>query len=169
MQTLPYLPSALLELALADLEKIEVDPEFEINMGDWFSRPRPDSKCQVCLAGAVMAKTLDCKLEIMGSTEKWGSSNRLSPLMVGDQRGDVEISHKLRALNNFREGALDDGVYSLLKCRRMPGEIVDALTAYLDSPNTGYWEVENYDYNSNPEKFKATMREIVAHFKSYNL
>jgi hypothetical protein len=45
-------PSALILAALADLEQVENDPRYEVEMGTWHD---PNGKCAVCLAGSVMA------------------------------------------------------------------------------------------------------------------
>lgn len=61
---LPDKPSALIRVALEDLEKCEKDPRYEINMGRWHERTltdedNPDSaKCAVCFAGVVVANRL---------------------------------------------------------------------------------------------------------------
>lgn len=58
MSTLPSLPSALIRLALSDLSQCEKDPHYTINMNVWHDPEHEDGICHVCLAGAVMAKTL---------------------------------------------------------------------------------------------------------------
>lgn len=53
---LPKIPSELLSVALADLEKAEADSHYSIHLLGWH---RPVGElCQVCLAGAVMAFSL---------------------------------------------------------------------------------------------------------------
>ena len=56
---LPKKPSDLLELALKDLELCEKDPKYSIDMDTWHIYEDRDKTCSVCLAGAVMAKSLD--------------------------------------------------------------------------------------------------------------
>lgn len=53
---LPRKMSALIRIALKDLEKVERSRIYEVAMGDWH-HPLGDGKCAVCFAGAVMAKT----------------------------------------------------------------------------------------------------------------
>lgn len=53
---LPKKLSDLIEVALADLDACESDERYEINMHVWHDVK--GDKCSVCLAGAVMAKTL---------------------------------------------------------------------------------------------------------------
>ena len=59
---LPDKLSDLLELALNDLEKTEKDSNYEIWMGGWHIPSYDRVKCNVCLAGAVMAQTLEYPL-----------------------------------------------------------------------------------------------------------
>ena len=55
---LPDLPSAILRIALEDLEKVSKDSLYIVNPHEWH-QPQPGiNPCHVCLAGAVMAKTL---------------------------------------------------------------------------------------------------------------
>lgn len=54
---LPNKPSELIEVALVDYAKVKRSKKFVIDMGDWYTR-RGAGICHVCLAGAVMAKTL---------------------------------------------------------------------------------------------------------------
>jgi hypothetical protein len=83
---LPDKPSELLTLALADLESVESDPRYVIDMDLWH-KPYRD-RCAVCLAGAVIARTM-------------GESPRVM-LTVADF--PEAISPKLFALNDFRMG-----------------------------------------------------------------
>lgn len=60
----PQLPgkySELIRLAIADLEKCENDPLYRIDM--YFYHQPHFNHCYVCLAGAVMAKTLGAKVD----------------------------------------------------------------------------------------------------------
>lgn len=61
---LPNKPSDLLEVAINDFEKIVADPRYSIRMTVWhvpahnssdWQQSNDTDKCQVCLAGAVMA------------------------------------------------------------------------------------------------------------------
>ena len=55
---LPGKPSALLELAMKDLAKVERSQRYIVDMVEWHS-PILNNQCAVCLAGAVMANSLD--------------------------------------------------------------------------------------------------------------
>lgn len=54
---LPDTPWELIRLAIADLEKVEALPDYEIDMEIWHI-PQPNGRCAVCLAGAVMVSSL---------------------------------------------------------------------------------------------------------------
>ena len=54
---LPDKPSALLRVALSDLAKVEQDIRYKVDMSSYHV-VRPGGICHVCLAGAVMAKSL---------------------------------------------------------------------------------------------------------------
>lgn len=68
---LPNIPSALIRIAIKDLEACEISDRYTINMGNWHRQvlkeynydsfrwvELPTFKCSVCLAGAVMSQTL---------------------------------------------------------------------------------------------------------------
>lgn len=87
--TLPDQPSALIRLALSDLQRAEQDPDCEVDMAAWVSR-RSDGTCVVCLAGAVMGYSLAL----------WprGRGTMVLPTDLPEARA------KLRALDDFRRG-----------------------------------------------------------------
>ena len=84
--TLPDTLSDLLTVALDDLAKVEADPRYAVAMKDWH-RPYSTGRCNVCLAGAVMAKSLGCPIA------------RIDPYELGQQ-----IKTKLHVLNSLRQG-----------------------------------------------------------------
>lgn len=53
---LPDKPSELLRVAMRDLELVEADPRYKVNMSAWHGK-RSDQRCHVCLAGAMLAKS----------------------------------------------------------------------------------------------------------------
>lgn len=91
---LPDKPSALIRLALRDLEKCERSKKFTIDMSTWFE---PNGTCRVCLAGSVMAQSLKCS-----------TAHELVPCMT--DIGDRDLCDKLDALNEFRCGAVADAL-----------------------------------------------------------
>ena len=102
-------PSALLLHALADLKLCEADPKYKIQMSFWHTPISISSKtCTVCLAGAVMVKTLKAK--------KSGS--------YGPASFDTNNASSLTALDKFRKGELRKGLlvlkYSSEKVEKVP-------------------------------------------------
>ena len=55
--TLPQTALALAKVALEDFKKVAEDQDYEIDMMEWH-RPEENGKCAVCLAGSVIAGTL---------------------------------------------------------------------------------------------------------------
>lgn len=86
--TLPDKPSELIRVALADLVKVERSPKYVVNMEDWHV-PIISGVCEVCFAGAVMAKTLEADRDVFFNPEDMMS---------------MDIEHKLIALDYFRMG-----------------------------------------------------------------
>lgn len=86
---LPDKPSELIRVALADIRLVEADERYVMDMDDWHSlRPHNTFKCHVCVAGAVMAKSL--------------KAHRLDHKAPRDYPHDVKM--KLIALDFFRQG-----------------------------------------------------------------
>lgn len=88
MTELPEKPSDLIELALADLRKVEKDERYVVNMRDWHAPAPAFGFCNVCLAGAVMAGTLG------HSPDECLTPGDLGPT----------LDSKLRALDSLRLG-----------------------------------------------------------------
>ena len=88
-------PSDLILLALDDLAKCEGDDNYEVVMGTWHQPSGYwDGVCTVCLAGAVMVKTLKALPEKYLTPFDFSRSN----------------SAALHALNCFRVGAVHAGL-----------------------------------------------------------
>jgi hypothetical protein len=82
---LPEKLSDCILLALEDLQKCEVDPRYKIWMSAWHE---PHERCYVCLAGSVMAQTLNANLfESLGPANYSKHNNK-----------------RLMALNSIRAG-----------------------------------------------------------------
>ena len=78
--TLPDKPSELINVALADLAKVEQSKKYEVDMDTWHD---PSAGiCYVCLAGAVMAKSLQASPDksLLPSMHNGGLSGKLSAL-----------------------------------------------------------------------------------------
>jgi hypothetical protein len=145
-QTLPTLPSALIRVAIADLEKAEQDTNtYSINMGDWH-RPNASKTgdahltCSVCLAGSVMAFSLE-------------ASDRHS---YAPQDYDDATECALEAINALREGFI--------------AVAQDYLDPDMDMPG---WEAVDdrivTHYEEDPAKFKAEMLQMASDLEAVNL
>jgi hypothetical protein len=90
---LPYKPSKLLTIALKDLQKVEkLKKDYRIDMWDYHQASYSSSDtCSVCLAGAVMARTL-----------KTPKTKTVHPEVFGDHN-----HYALRAIDLFRMGECD--------------------------------------------------------------
>lgn len=85
---LPGRPSELIELALADLKKVERSKKYVVDMSNWHRRSGSNI-CHVCLAGAVMAKELkfDSKISAIPSGPETIPLAALNALRTGDVEG----------------------------------------------------------------------------------
>lgn len=89
---LPEKVSELIRLALADLRKIEGDNRYVVNMMTWHvpTWHGGSEECSVCLAGAVMAKTLHAEI-----------CQRVDPIAIAETQHDLMA---LIGLNELRIG-----------------------------------------------------------------
>lgn len=108
--TLPDKLSDLLELAVNDAMAIEAanDPMVQLNMFTWVSGPLFNGSCEVCMAGAVMYKTLkiteECDLsepelalikkklitiDSMRTGDKYGYNGRIYDLRISEEATHV--------------------------------------------------------------------------------
>jgi len=129
---LPRTPSALIRMAVGDLEALEATPGFGIDMTTFLTR-MPDGTCAVCLAGASMVRRLD-GMDMLTSTKKFG----LVPACFPGNEAQLE------ALDEFRMGNVETGCYSL----------------GLSAPEDHYELTSAGDYTDDPAQFKADMRKL---------
>ena len=117
MTTLPDKPSELIRIALKDLEACELDPKYQINMNSWHATI--DGKCAVCLAGAVMARTLG-----------------ISPTRdVAPEDLESDLKHRLCALDCLRTGRVQFALHALGIAQ--PPKLPETVTTvdYHQDPN----------------------------------
>lgn len=88
---LPGQPSKLLKLAMKDFEACELSDDYKIDLDVWH-RPN-DEVCVVCLAGSVMAQTLQ--------VSRW---DEVTPVQYEEE------TPALRALDEFRLGEIREGL-----------------------------------------------------------
>lgn len=82
---LPDKASQILRVAIGDLRLVFADSRYKINMRRWHTQqrknyPAPDQKCGVCLAGAVMAKSLNARIDFSYSNIEFLESKKLRML-----------------------------------------------------------------------------------------
>lgn len=116
----------LLALALDDFEKVLQDPSYGIDVGGTFHSPASDrsewsgrayGRCTVCVAGAVMAKSLDAPYGEEVSPSEFGAA----------------IERRLQAVNCLRSGFFSSA-HDLLRFGRV---------RYLDSVAPAVVEMES--------------------------
>lgn len=142
---LPKKLSDLIEVALHDLEACEKSDEYTVDMGRWHY-PSPDSPCEVCLAGSVMAQTLGTK------------TSRIA--CPGDFGGDVQQA--LHALDEVRHGPI-----GLPKALRMiDGGFVDA---YDDLTKKVWLKTRYVPYGIKPARFKKYLQDVIGILRDHQL
>jgi hypothetical protein len=122
---LPEQMSALLELALDDLAKIEKNRRYTVSMGSWHVYSPNTDTCFVCLAGAVMACSLKMPIEKNVKPEDF----------------DDETGYCLTALDYLRVGDID-AAYAARYGEG--GEVSDKLPLRVEVPaygadKAGWW------------------------------
>lgn len=132
-------PSELIRVALADLEAVEKDDRYRVDMGVWHGQYEDvaDGRCSVCLAGSVMAKSLGA-----------AHVNNLIPDDFG-----VDLARSLMALDSFRMGFMDEGL------DLMGEDMPDGIPSIF--PVTPYVH--------NPDRFKADMQTMASLLEEHGL
>lgn len=119
MKMLPSKPSKLIKLALKDLELVEKDPNYKVDMDQWHMPNRITQHCQVCLAGSIMAKTLKTPLSMSVIPSDMGIYN----------------NNKLRALDCFRGGFISAGMEEMrFSLHPLDSDIKVEVTPYELNP-----------------------------------
>ena len=139
---LPDKPSELILIALKDLRAAEASEKYDINMEDWHNPPVPNiygdgdiDKCAVCLAGSVMAFSLE------------GDINRhYEPKDFPGEEG------KLRALDAFRFGQIHWGLKAFFEDDHFN---CTSIQSYIDIPY----------YHYDREGFYEAMAEMADYLK----
>lgn len=144
-KTLPNVPSQIIRLALADLEKVERDARYEVDMGIWhqatkedpsdYFRRVPRERCVVCLAGSVIAGSLGVAPDVDAHPEEFTEEA------------------KLMALDELRGGDIDP--------------LLDACGLDVPAGAPGYFDVPSYC--AQPEEFKAALSRIADFLEARNL
>lgn len=133
MKTLPDKPSELIRIAIADLKKVESMNKYTVDMGAWHDDDKMDSTCHVCMAGSVIACTLD-----KTGKEHWPN---LSPYDF-----DLDTESKLRAINYLRMGSV--------------GRAFDAIGLNYDEGNKYMRDI--CQYHNGAEIFYEDMEQLAS-------
>ena len=114
-KTLPDKLSALIKVGIRDIKQCERDPQYEIHMYAWHEPA--GNVCYVCLAGAVLAKSLGVSPDTYS---------------CGMDLGD-EVVRKTEALNEVRTGNVSGAICALTDCSN--GEQFNRpITHYKSNP-----------------------------------
>lgn len=131
MGALPRKMSELLRLAVKDAQTCEADPRYRLSMDDWHRYRDSSSQCHVCMAGAVMAQSLEVGLE-----------TSTMPHELGCDKHEI-----LTAIDRMRIGAmrvaanmLQSSVDSPQKIRAMESASLAILDAWRPSLQRASWD-----------------------------
>lgn len=146
---LPRKLSDLILLALDDLAKVERSKKYQVNMGTWHDPNFDDQSqypCQVCFAGAVIAKTLRTEPNREATPEDFPppTSNRLLALDAL-RSGNLYAALLNMGLPFLKAGVVADAAESL--------RLMDQLTPY------------EFDRRG----FKRSMRKVAAFLQERGL
>lgn len=103
-------PSSLIRLALADLKACEADPDYKIDMRTWhepFWKTVDKKVCHVCLAGTVLAKSLDAPKTANTSPSLYIDLD----LGQGGLGEGSTLADRVVALDHIRRGMIATAIY----------------------------------------------------------
>lgn len=143
MKRLPNKVSKLVKLAIADLEWVERSKRYSIKMCSWFpskKRPIQEGNCSMCLAGAVMLRSLDARKLKKQCPSEFPRS----------------INGKLLALDHLRCGSIDQFLESVGLWGNLTIHRVRILKA-----------IHIPEYRENPILFKENMLRIASSLESW--
>jgi len=104
---LPDVPSELILLALNDLELIEKNPNYIVNMTRWHDYCDVDQICYACFAGAVMAGTLRSNFREVLDPHDFGKNYNKLAALDAFRLGDIILGlhemgiHKTNILSDY--------------------------------------------------------------------
>ena len=129
-------PSMLVTLAIEDLARCKADPRYFVDMTDWHNHGSNTEACSVCLAGAVMAKSLD-----VPRNGTYGPSDFYD-----------RVGRPLQVLEMFRKGRVVEGLRYLGY-----NPTADQIGPYR--PITAYIS-EEFDYEAHYDQFVSDMLKL---------
>lgn len=123
----------LLALAIGDFEKVIANPRYSINLNVWHE-PLDNGKCQVCLAGSVMAMHLGTS----PTTDRTAGYRDHSTWKPETEA----VQHRLYALNSLRQGNILVAANLLSRCD---------LSGVLDVNKKWYHKVRCSNARTRPQ------------------
>lgn len=153
---LPKVMSKLIDIAIDDLEKVEKDKCYVVNMSDWHSPEigqfGDDGHCSVCFAGSVMAMSLGvCMIKTRAPEHD-------------ELRGNAQ---QLLAINDLREGDIDDAASRLRITKRDKEKFAEKFGE--DRDYDGLLKRSVVAYEHDPKKFKLQMRKLADDLRKVGL
>ncbi|MFT5127451.1 MAG: hypothetical protein ACI8W8_001054 [Rhodothermales bacterium] len=149
MSALPEKLSELLTAAINDLEACESADGYSIDMNVWHQWDGGHQTCAVCLAGAVMAQSLEFPQK---RNADFGNSD------LGSNMNALDV------LDDISRGRIADAV-------RKHGELSDgrqlAVTTLANS-EPGQW-LRDHGYAESAETYKAQLRSVAEHLAAMGL
>ena len=131
--------SDMIEHAVNDLRLCERDSRYSINMNQWHSGTKfgNDGKCEVCLGGAVIAKSLNYDIGL--NTGVWAYRGRTRAI--------------LRALNLAQIGGIKGAIL----------EFYSPFATEIASQNVAKWDEPFVlsDYAKDPDQFNYQMETYI--------
>lgn len=140
---LPELPSDAILEVLEDMRRVEKDPRYEINMETWHCPIK--NVCQVCMAGAYMARVID------------NVDERADPAHVEELAGYPLYMGYLERIYSF--DYLRRGMYGDFLGCWYPLEYLETIIYKIKA------QVTHCNYEDNPEQFYDNMRQVSAILK----
>lgn len=145
---LPDKFSDFLELALQDLEDIEMSRFYNVDMGRWHVPSASGVRCTVCLAGAMMAR--HCGVPI---------KSRATP-------SDTDIHSELHGVSAAQFGLYDEAILDWL-------EPEDSQVDRLGLDTTGWSAVDIHgyepDYEADPDMWREALEMFIADLREVGL
>ena len=149
---LPNFLWELIELALEDLEEVEAMPDiYKVNMDRYHSKynGRP---CNVCFAGAIIAKELKVPPTKSVSTPDF----------------DLVTRNKLQALDRVRVYNIVTALELFYQNHYNEWDIRKIINLNEETNPIPRFDWVDESYEENPDKWKANMRAYVEYLKKLN-
>lgn len=152
---LPRILSDLLELALNDLEKAENSKTHAVDMGVWL-KPHKGGQCLVCLAGSVMAFSLNVTADpsdddIFGTG--WSPTCFTEFSMGSHAFYSNDDADALQALNDLRTGNVSAAAMD--------------INIELDDEMAYVFDRHIVSYENDSLRFKNQLRELVKDLREH--